>query len=167
MKVLLAVLITLIGIASGSQYSHSYDTFDFKVSTPLSLDFNWGSSDGDMIFATLPNNEDFFVWNGKFYDWEPRDTSKENLVKIWARDADENQYSEPTITKLDNGDYVITGRMIRMSSMITRSERTFDFDGDGLLDWHTTWNIDGKYDYSTIENLAASTNVIKVQPKWD
>lgn len=167
MKILLAILIALVGITSGAQYSHSYDTFEFSVSTPLSLDIEWGSSDGSMIWANLPDGDYFFVWNGKFYDWESRETSEENLIEMWSDDADDDQHSDPTITQLDNGDYVITGRMIRMGSMITRSVRTFDFDGDKLIDWHTTWNIKSKYDYETIASLAGATNVVKLQPQWD
>ena len=86
---------------------------------------------------------------------------------IWAKDADSGQHSTPTITKISAGQYVVTGRMIRMDNMITRSVKLYDFDDDGLVDWKTTWNINGKYDLRNIEKLAASSDVVKIRPIWD
>ena len=159
---------TSMGLALAA--SNSFDTFSFSFTASSEVntqDIQWGPSDGSMIWINQPGGENFFVWNTKFYDWESRDPTKEVLTKAWNQDADEGQASEPTITKLANGDYVVTGRMIRMSTMITRSLRTYDLDGDGKMDWKTTWNINGKYDLNTIENLATSSNVVKIQPNWN
>lgn len=165
------ILMTIISVslASGAEYSHSFDTFDFSVSTNLGLDIDWRDSDGGLFFANLPNGKYFSVYNSDFHRWEPQDTSEESLIEIWSEDADEgeNKYSIPTIYQLSNGDYVITGRMIRWDNMITKSERTFDFDGDGLLDWHTGWVTDGKYDYNIITDLANETRVVLIVPDWD
>jgi hypothetical protein len=49
--------------------------------------------------------------------------------KLWATYADGNRYYAPTISRLDNGDFLITGRMMSRDSMFTRAMRTFDFDG--------------------------------------
>ena len=153
MFILAILFATLIGLATAA--SNSFDTFSFSFTAPSGVntqDIMWGPSDGSMICVNQPDREDFFVWNSKFYDWESRDPTEEVLTKAWSEDADDGQASEPTITKLDNGDYVITGRMIRIATMITRSLRTYDLDGDGKMDWKTTWNINCKYDLSTIES---------------
>ena len=136
--VLTAVIFTSC-TASAEYFSHSFDTFEFSISPPLGLGISvkgveWGSSSGWMVDVDLQNDENFFVWNSKFYDWETRDTSDQNLEEIWANDADSGQHSTPTITRIINGQYVVTGRMIRMDKMITRSVKLYDFDEDGLVD---------------------------------
>lgn len=165
----LAVVVFTSNVTSTERFTHTYDTFEFTISPPPEISIKgveWGSSSGWMIDVNLKNNENFFVWNSKFYDWETRDTSNQNLIDIWAEGSDSGQHSAPTITNY-NGAYVVTGRMIRMDSMITRTSKIYDFDNDGLVDWETTWNIKGKYDFSNIEKLAANSYVVRIQPDWD
>jgi hypothetical protein len=166
----LAAMVFTSCTASAEYFTHSFDTFDFSISPPEGVNIKgveWGLSSGSMVDVYLTNDESFFVWNSKVFDWEEREASDQNLEAIWASDADSGEHSTPKITHLGNGEYVVTGRMIRSSTMITRANKIYDFDRDGLVDWQTTWNINGKYDLDIIEKLAASSEVVKIQPIWD
>jgi hypothetical protein len=166
-------LATSIGIVEGADYSHDYDTIGIAISfsTPpgITAEVDWGEGDSfSPIDITLSTGDALFPWlPRRFYDFESRDSNTENLEKIWSSDADHDQYSLQSITELDNGDYIISGRMIRMGSMITRITRTFDFDNDGKLDSYMQWNGRDKVDYNTMNHLASTTNVEFTEPNWD
>ena len=166
----LAMMVFISCTASATYFHHSFDTFEFSISPPLGVnvkDVQWGSSSGMLVYFYLENNENFEVWNTLF-NGLTRDTSNQNLEDVWAEDAFVgSQHSTPTITKISDRQYVITGRVISLGTMTTRSVKLYDFDEDGLLDWKTSWNIDGKYNLSNIEKLASSSNVVKIQPVWD
>jgi hypothetical protein len=87
------------------------------------------------------------------------------LEKLWATYADGDRYYTPTISKLDNGDFLVTGLMMAKDSMITRVMRTFDFDQDEKLDYIVVWNGNGKFDYDLLNYLASSTDVSQIQTK--
>lgn len=166
----LAAMVFTSCTASAEYFTHKFDTFEFSISPPLGVNINdvyWGSSSGMLVNVYIENDESFSVWNSLF-NGLTHDTSNQNLEEIWAEDAFVgSQHSTPKITDLGNGKYVITGRVISLGTMTTRSVKLYDFDEDGLIDWKTSWNIDGKYDLSNIEKLASSSNVVKIQPVWD
>lgn len=159
-------LATSIGIVEGADYSHDYDTIGIAISfsTPpgITAEVDWGEGDSfSPIDITLSTGDALFPWlPRRFYDFESRDSNTENLEKIWSSDADHDQYSLQSITELDNGDYIISGRMIRMGSMITRITRTFDFDNDGKLDSYMQWNGRDKVDYNTMNHLASTDHMM-------
>lgn len=162
-------LSAFIGVVAGMDYSHKYDTFEISFSTPsgITAQVDWGKGDSFIpINIDLSTGDTLFPWPpSKIADYESHDTTNDNLAKIWSKDADNGQYSAPTITKLDNGDYIVTGRMIRMGSMITRVTRTFN--KDGKLDAYMQWNGQGKVDYDTMNHLATTTVVNFTTPNWN
>jgi predicted Mrr-cat superfamily restriction endonuclease len=87
------------------------------------------------------------------------------LEKLWATYADGDRYYTPTISKLDNGDFLVTGRMMAKDSMITRVMRTFDFNQDEKLDYIVVWNGNGKFDYDLLNYLASTTSVSQIRSK--
>lgn len=165
------VLVAFIGAAVGADYSHKYDTFEMSFSTPtgITAQVDWGKGDSFLpIDIDLSTGDTLFPWPPReFHDYESRDSTNANLEKIWSSDADDGKYSTPAIIKLDNGDYIVTGRMIRMGSMITRVTRTFDFDKDGKLDSYIQWNGRDKVNYDTMNYLASTTIVNFPTPNWD
>lgn len=173
---ILCVILALtayIGVVVGTDYSHVYDNhgLEMSFSTPpgITAQIDWGKGDSALpIDITLSTGDVLFPWPPhNFYDFESRDSTKDNLVEIWSSDADNGQYSDPTVTELGNGDYIVSGRMIRMGSMITRVTRTFDFDKDGKLDSYIQWNGREKVNYDTMNYLASTTNVKFTEPNWN
>jgi hypothetical protein len=171
-QILCAILaLSAIGVVTGTDYSHQYDTFKMGFQTPpgITAQIDWGKGDSFLpIDIKLSNGDILFPWPPRqFYDWESRDVTNDNLEKIWAPGADNDQHSAPSVTKLDNGDYIVTGRMMRMGSMITRVTRTFDFDKDGKLDSYIQWNGQDKVNYDTMNYLASTTSVEFTEPNWN
>lgn len=166
----LAAVIFTPDAASAEVFSHIYDTFKFSISPPPEIgikNIDWLLSSGMLADVYLENGEQFNVWNTLF-NGVTRDTSNQNLGDIWAQDAFVgSQHNTPTITRAGNGQYVITGRVISLGQMTTRSVKLYDFNQDGLIDWKTSWNINGKFDLDNIEKLAANSNVVQIQPDWD
>ena len=173
MKIMLCILFALAvtaGIVAGDEYSHKYSTFEISFVTLPGDTANvlWGDGGAnngtlnmtsDLITVNLNTGESLFVIPHNLSTWEGRDTSENNLVRLWSHDADGNLYSVPTITRLGNGDYLVTGHMMRASTYITRTFRSFDFDHDGMIDFYVLWNEDGKADTDMMNYLAANTNV--------
>lgn len=162
-------LVAFNGIAAGGDYSHKYGTFEISFSTPsgITAQVDWREGESFVpIGIDLSTGDSLFPWPPlKIADYESNDATNDNLVKIWSKDADNGQYSAPTITKLDNSDYIVTGRMIRMGNMITRVTRTFN--KDGKLESYMQWNGQGKVDYDTMNYLATTTVVNFTTSDWN
>jgi hypothetical protein len=156
----------LIAIVAGEDYSHKYDTFEIGFSTPhqTAADIQWGTEKvGMKILVNLSTGERPFIFRHTLTTWDSKASTNANLEKLWATYADGDRYYTPTISKLDNGDFLVTGRMMVMDSMFTRAMRTFDFDKDEKLDYIVVWNGNGKFDYDLLNYLASTTNV---KPIW-
>lgn len=158
------------GIAAGAEYSHKYATFEISFNTLPgdTANIQWGDSgigNGTanwtmkLITMDLSSGERLFILPHNPSTWEKRDISDGNLEKLWNHDADGNLYSIPAITRLGNGDYLVTGHMMRASNYITRTMRTFDFDHDDRVDFYVLWNANGKANTDLLNYLAANTNV--------
>jgi hypothetical protein len=171
MKLMLCMILMVAGlitIVAGEDYSHKYDTFEIGFSTPnqMSADVQWGTEKvGMKILVNLSTGERPFVFRHTLTTWDSKVPSNANLEKLWATYADGDRHYEPTISKLGNGDYLVTGRMMAMDGMITRAMRTFDFDQDEKLDYIVVWNGNGKFDYDLLNYLASTTNVSQIQSK--
>ncbi len=176
MKIMLCIIFALAitaGIVAGEEYSHKYSTFEISFSTPPTVTANvqWGAGAnngttngtnnelGKLITVDLSTGDSLFILPHSPSTWESRDTSLDNIQKLWNHDADGNLYTNPSIYKLDNGDYVATGHMMRASKYITRSMRTFDFNHDDRIDFYVLWNENGKVDLDLMNSLATDTNV--------
>ncbi len=132
------LLITAIQVTTCMEYSHLFDTWEMKFSTPqdIKADVTWrpetdagGSSsilltDGQNLYLDV----DFFL--NKFEEGDSRDTTPENLKKLWKFNSLKTD-KDPTISKLKNGDYVVAGPC---ESSAVSVMRTFDFDRDGQID---------------------------------
>jgi hypothetical protein len=171
MKLMLCMILmvaSLITIVAGEDHSHKYDTFEIGFSTPnqISADVQWGTEKvGMKILVNLSTGERPFIFRHTLATWDSRASTNANLEKLWATYADGDRYYEPTISKLDNGDFLVTGRMMVMDSMITRAMRTFDFNQDEKLDYIVVWNGNGKFDYDLLNYLASTTNVSQILSK--
>jgi hypothetical protein len=97
--------------------------------------------------------------------WDSRASTNANLEKLWATYADDDRYFAPTISRLDNGDFLVTGRMMSGDSMVTKAMRTFDFNRDDKIDYAVFWNGYGKFDYDLLNYLASKTKVSQIQSK--
>ncbi len=173
MKIMLLIILALAmaaGAASGEEYSHKYAAYEISFDTMprATANVQWGDSGANngtdnvtikLITIVLSSGESFFVLPHSLFTWQSRDISENNLEKLWHNDADGNLYSVPTITRLGNGDYLVTGHMVRASDYITRTMRSFDFDHDGRIDFYVHWNANGKADTDLMNYLAANTNV--------
>jgi hypothetical protein len=171
MKLLLCIILMVAGlitIVAGEDYSHKYDTFEIGFSTPnqISADVQWGTEKvGMKILVNLSTGERPFIFRHTLATWDSRASTNANLEKLWATYADGDRYYEPTISKLDNGDFLVTGRMMVMDNMFTRVMRTFDFNQDEKLDYVVVWNGNGKFDYDLLNYLASTTNVSQIRSK--
>ncbi len=176
MKIMLCVIIAFainIGIVACEEYSHTYSTFQISFSTPPGVIANvqWGSGAnngtnngtinelGKLIAVDLNTGDKLFILPHSPSTCEQRDTSRDNLQKLWSHDADGNLYTEPSIYRLNNSDYVVIGHMMRAGEYITRSMRTFDFNHDDRIDFYALWNADGKVELDLMNSLASNTNV--------
>jgi len=175
MKIMLCMVFALavtagIVAVSGEEYSHRYSTFEISFSTlPGDIaNVQWGDGGANngttnttcsLITMELSSGESLFVIPHSPSTWEHRDISENNLESLWNHDADGNLYSVPTITRLGNGDYLVTGHMMRASMYITRTLRSFDFNHDGMIDFYVLWNANGKADTDIMNYLAANTNI--------
>jgi hypothetical protein len=122
----------------GEDYSHKYDTFEIGFSMPnqISADVQWGTEKvGMKILVNLSTVERPFVFRHTLTTWDSRSSTNANLEKLWTTYADRDRYFAPTISRLDNGDFPVTGRMMTMDNIFTRAMRTFDFDQDEMLDY--------------------------------
>lgn len=171
MKLMLGMILIVAGlitIVEGEDYCHKYDTFEIGFSTPnqISAGIQWGTEKvGMKILVNLSTGERPFVFRHTLTTWDSRASTNVNLEKLWATYADGDRYYEPTISKLSNGDFLVTGRMMVMDSMFTRAMRTFDFNQDEKLDYVVVWNGNGKFDYNLLNYLASTTNVSQIQSK--
>jgi hypothetical protein len=171
MKIMLCMILMVsssIAIVAGEDYSHKYDTFEIGFSTPHQTvaDVQWGTEKvGMKILVNLSTGERPFVFRHTLTTWDSKVPTNANLEKLWATYADGDRYYTPTISKLDNGDFLVTGRMMAKDSMITRVMRTFDFNQDEKLDYIVVWNGNGKFDYDLLNYLASSTNIDQIQLK--
>jgi len=155
-------------IVSGEDYRHKYDTFEIGFSTPnqISADVQWGTERvGMKILVNLSTGERPFLFRHTLATWDSRASTNANLERIWATYADGDRYYSPTISKLHNDDFLVTGRMMSRDSMITRAMRTFDFNQDEKLDYIVIWNGNGKFDYDLLNYLASTTKVSQIQSK--
>ena len=170
MRLIWCILLTFASatsLAACEEYSHDYDTFKISFSTPpgVTAQVDWGT--GISWLATnvkLSTGEEVFYWSPTKLE-SPESASKENLAKLWD-DITATERSPTTITKLDNGDYLVSGRMVRLGSMFTSVLRTFDINGDGNIDATMKWNGQGKVKYDTL-NYLASTTKINLEPNWN
>jgi hypothetical protein len=171
MKLKLCVILTvvsLIAIVAGEHYSHKYDTFEISFQTPnqIAADVQWSTEKvGMKILVNLSTGERPFIFRHTLATWDSKASTNANLEKLWAIYADGNRYYAPTISRLDDGDFLVTGRMMSRDSMFTRAMRTFDFDGDEKLDYIVVWNGNGKFDYDLLNHLASSTNISPISSK--
>jgi hypothetical protein len=169
MKLKLCMILTvasLIAIAAAEDYRHKYDTFEIGFSTPnqISADVQWGTEKvGMKILVNLSTGERPFLFRHTLTTWDSRASSNANLEKLWATYADGDRYFAPKISRLDNGDFLVTGRMMVRDSMFTRAMRTFDFNQDEKLDYIVIWNGNGKFDYDLLNYLASTTKVSQIQ----
>jgi hypothetical protein len=166
MLCMILMVASAITIVAGEDYSHKYDTFEIGFSTPhqTAADVQWGTEKAGMkILVNLSTGERPFIFRHVLTTWDSRASTNANLEKLWATYADGDRYYTPTISKLDNGDLLVTGRMMARDSMITRVMRTFDFDQDEKLDYIVVWNGNGKFDYDLLNYLATTTNVSQIQ----
>jgi len=169
MKLLLFAALMLIGTlapAAGEEYAHEYDTFEISFSTPAATtaDVLWGvEKPGMRIKVGLSTGDAPYAFPHRFSTWDPRAVSQHNLVKLWTIYASGNGHSEPVITKLANGDFLVAGRMMVRTEKITRTMRTFDFDSDGELDYIVFWNGYGNFNLDLLNHLASSTKVRLIQ----
>jgi hypothetical protein len=171
MKIMLCMILMVsssIAIVAGEDYSHKYDTFEIGFSTPhqTAADVQWGTEKvGMKILVNLSTGERPFVFRHTLTTWDSKVPTNANLEKLWATYADGDRYYTPTISKLDNGDFLVTGRMMAKDSMITRVMRTFDFNQDEKLDYIVVWNGNGKFDYDLLNYLASTTSVSQIRSK--
>ncbi len=165
---LILMLVSTTAIAAGEEYSHTYDTFEMGFSTPpqITADVQWDTEKpGMMILVDLSTGESVFAFRHIFSTWQSRDATEANLEKLWTSYASGKGHTTPTISKLGNGDFLVAGRMIVMSSKFTRVMRTFDFNGDGRLDFIIFWNGNGNFNYDLLSYLASSTKINLIQSK--
>jgi len=163
---MILMLASSIAIVAGENYSHKYDTFEISFSTPrqMTADVQWGTEKAGMkILVNLSTGENPFIFRHILTTWNSRAATRANLENLWGSYASGNGHTTPTISKLDNGDFLVTGRMMVLNSMFTRAMRTFDFNGDGRLDYIVFWNGNGNFDYDLLNYLASTTNVILIQ----
>ncbi|MFB3766518.1 MAG: hypothetical protein ACE14P_14900 [Methanotrichaceae archaeon] len=183
MKIMLGILFALaiiVGIAAGAEYSHRYSTYEISFSTPpgVTADVQWGdeantgingtnngtanetnSLVGKLITVNLCTGDSLFILPHSLSTWEPRDTSRDSLQKLWNHDADGTLFTNPNIYRLDNGDYIATGHMMRAGKYITRTLRTYDFNYDDRTDFYVLWNANGKEDMDLMNSLATGTKI--------
>ena len=165
---MILMVASLIAIATGEDYRHKYDTFEIGFSTPnqISADAQWGPEKvGMKIFVNLSTGERPFLFRHTLTTWDSRASTNANLEKLWATYADGDRYFAPMISRLDNGDFLVTVRMMVRDSMFTRAMRTFDFNQDEKLDYIVIWNGNGKFDYDLLNYLASTTKVSQIQSK--
>ena len=174
MKIMLYMIFVLavtVGIVTGEEYSHRYGTFEISFATLPgdTANVQWGDGGANngttnmtsnLITMKLSTGESLFVIPHSPSTWDRRDISENNLERLWSHDADGDLYSVPTITRLGDGDYLVTGHMMFASRYITRTFRSFDFNHDGMIDFYVLWNANGKVDTDMMNYMAANTNVI-------
>lgn len=165
---LILMLASTTAIAAGEDYSHSYDTYEIGFSTPpqITADVQWGTEKPGMrMLVDLSTGESVFAFRHIFSTWDSREAAKANLEKLWSSYASGNGHTTPAISKLANGDFLLAGRMMVMNSKITRTMRTFDFNGDGRLDYIIFWNGNGNFNYDLLNYLASTTKVNLIPSK--
>ncbi len=165
---LILMLASTTAIAAGENYSHSYDTFEIGFSTPSQTTANvqWDTEKPGMkILVDLSTGESVFAFRHIFSTWDSRKSTNANLEKLWGSYATGNGHTTPVISKLGNGDFLVAGRMMVMNNKITRTMRTFDFNGDGRLDFIIFWNGNGNFNYDLLNYLASTTKVNLIPSK--
>jgi hypothetical protein len=171
MKLMLCMILMVVSsipIVSGEDYRHKYDTFEigFSTTNQISADVQWGTEKvGMKILVNLSTGEQPFLFRHTLTAWDSRASTNANLERIWATYADGDRYYSPTILKLHNDDFLVTGRMMSRDSMITRAMRTFDFNQDDKIDYAVFWNGYGKFDYDLLNYLASTTKVSQIPSK--
>lgn len=161
-------LITMISVfviaalADGEQYSHSFNTFHMNFSTPHGVDARVYWSSERYISVNLNTGENLFVWpkDLNVLSQDLREKSDQNLKILWINNDLETN-SDPTIIRLNSGDYIVFGYK-NSSRIITCVMRTFDFDGDDILDYCVLWNGYGVIDHKKICYLANTTRLLRV-----
>lgn len=149
------MIFTMASISAGLIYTHYFNTFTLKLSTPpgISADIGWASDPADKedfydttTGATLTDRQNLNVqvtfWMEKFASEESRASGAQNLMDLWRwHGADHSLPNKdqitPTISKLKNGDYIVSGFYNGVKSETVSQivvVRTFDFNNDGLLD---------------------------------
>ncbi len=165
---LILMLASTAAIASGDEYSHRYDTFEIGFSTPPQIiaDVQWNTeTPGMKIMVDLSTGESVFAFRHIFSTWQSRDATRSNLEKLWTSYSSGNGHTTPTVSELNNGDFLVIGRMMDLRGMITRTMRTFDFNKDGRLDFIIIWNGNGSFDYELLNYLASTTKINLIQSK--
>jgi len=153
----------------GLEYSHNFNTFSMKLSTPqgISADIKWNSDPADKDdfdaggSATLTGGQDmnlhaeFFV--EKFVQDQSRSSTTQNLIDLWQSTGADRSIT-PTVSKLKNGDYAVSGLH---NGDIVMTMRTFDFNHDGQLDCYFIfegYRTEGVYQ-DLLNYIASSANV--------
>lgn len=155
----LAVFI-ITALAAGIPYNHSFSTFELSFSTPnnVTADVNWNLERHIIIDLDTGENLVVLPKNLNNPQQEFRENTNENLKRLWT-DYIYESYFDPAIIKIDNGDFIVFGRLISGSRSITRVMRTFDFDGDDIFDYRVFWDTCRTIDYEKIKYLANTTNI--------
>jgi hypothetical protein len=165
---LILMLASTTAIAAGEDYSHSYDTFEIGFSTPplTTANVQWDTEKPGMkILVDLGTGKNVYAFRHILSTWDSRESTKANLEKLWGSYATGNGHTTPVISELANGDFLVAGRMMVMNSKITRTMRTFDFNGDGRLDYIIFWNGNGNFNYDLLNYLASTTKINLIQTK--
>lgn len=151
------LIIAAVPTSIGLEYSHYFNTFSMKVSTPpgISAKIDWSDDSTDPTdsvsggSAILTDGQDVSgaVDFGieRFVQVESRDSSPQNLVSIFeenlvAQDPNDKSAVTPTVSKLKNGDYIVSGFMRGDSSSMVEIMRTFDFNHDGQVDCYFSFD---------------------------
>jgi hypothetical protein len=153
-SILALVLLPLLIIAAvptsiGLEYNHYFNTFSMKVSTPpgISAKIDWSDDSADPTdsvsggSAILTDGQDVSgaVDFGieRFVREESRDSSPQNLVAIFKENLVAQDPATPTVFKLKNGDYIVSGFW---GEKMFEIMRTFDFDHDGQVDCYFSFD---------------------------
>lgn len=143
------MIMLFIPIAVSLEYTGYFNTFNMKISTPsgVSADIKWESDSGDendsysgggsaaLTGQNVALASDFYMF--KFDQDQPRDSTTQNLIDLWQRYGEDDSIITkitPTISKLKNGDYIVSGLYNNDPSRMVKIIRTFDFNQDGQLD---------------------------------
>lgn len=152
-------------------YEHKIENIaDISFQTPsgVTATVDWSSGSFLPTNVDLSSGESFFVWTGDIYDWEAKENpTDDDLGTMLGSDADKKQYTVTSTKRVSAGNYIVTGRLMRMDEMLTRSIRTFDLDGNGIMDFKVTWNGKGKISYDLINFLAENSHATKLEPNFN
>lgn len=162
------LIIAAVPTSIGLEYSHYFNTFSMKVFTPsgISAKIDWSDdstdptdfvSGGSAILTDgrdVSGAVDFGI--GRFVQDESREASPQNLIAefedtIIGQDPNDKNAVTPIVSKLKNGDYIVSGFMHGDPSSMVEIMRTFDFDHDGQVDCY--FSFDGYRNEGVYQHL--------------